>query len=111
MQIPFLDLNIIHQKQRGELIRAFEAVLDGGWWILGEKVKSFEKEYADFNQTAHCIGVSNGLDALHIALKVLGIGNGDEVIIPSNTFIATVGGFLRGKRAPLSCVPIPIILM
>ncbi|GGK78180.1 aminotransferase [Rufibacter glacialis] len=66
-----------------------QGVFDSKWYILGDYVKQFEREYAIFNDTASCIGVANGLDALQISLKVLGIGEGDEVIVPSNTYIAT----------------------
>jgi dTDP-4-amino-4,6-dideoxygalactose transaminase len=73
-----------------EMMNAFEKVYDSNWFVLGEQVKTFETSYAAFNQVHHCVAVSNGLDALHIALKTLNIGSGDEVIVPSNTFIATV---------------------
>lgn len=71
-------------------MHAFEDFFDKGWYILGDKVDVFENEYAAFNNTKYAIGLSNGLDALHIALRSLGIGKGDEVIMPSNTYIATV---------------------
>ena len=89
IQIPFLDLKTPHQILRPELEKANDVFLNSGWYVLGNQIKEFEKEYAQFNQTKYCIGVSNGLDALHIALKVLNIGVGDEVIVPSNTYIAT----------------------
>jgi dTDP-4-amino-4,6-dideoxygalactose transaminase len=72
------------------MLKAFEEVYDSYWYVLGNKVKQFEEEYASFNHTKACVGVSNGLDALHLSLKALGIGKGDEVIVPSNTYIATV---------------------
>ena len=72
------------------MLKEFETFFDSNWYVLGEKVSLFEKQYADFNHVAHVVGVSNGLDALHIALKTLGIGPGDEVIVPSNTYIATL---------------------
>jgi dTDP-4-amino-4,6-dideoxygalactose transaminase len=68
---------------------AFASVYDSYWYVMGQSVSLFEKEYAEFNKTKYCIGVSNGLDALHLALKAMGIGAGDEVIVPSNTYIAT----------------------
>jgi len=80
----------MQQAIRGEMINAFTGVYDDAWYVLGKRVESFEKAYAAFNQVSHCVGVSNGLDALVIALKTLGIGEGDEVIVPSNTFIASV---------------------
>lgn len=74
---------------REDAIRSFEVFFDRGWYILGEQVKQFEAEYAKFNHTNYCVGVANGLDAIILALKVLGVGQGDEVIVPSNTYIAT----------------------
>ena len=90
MQIPFLSFYKTNQLVKQEMLKAFESFFDSAWYVLGEKVKTFEKEYAAFNQVDHCVGVSNGLDALHIALLTLDIGSGDEVIVPSNTYIATV---------------------
>lgn len=90
MQIPFLNFDYMHKPLRSEMVHAFESFYDSNWFVLGERVKQFEAAYAQFNQTAYAVGVSNGLDALHIALKTLGIGQGDEVIVPSNTYIATV---------------------
>jgi len=87
--IPFLSFNKSHEQVRAEMLTAFEQFFDSNWYVLGERVKKFEQEYAAFNNVAHCVGVSNGLDALHIALKVLNVGEGDEVIVPSNTYIAT----------------------
>lgn len=89
MTIPFLSFAPAHNEIRADILRAFEQFYDDGWYVLGEKVKQFEAAYAAFNKVEHCIGISNGLDALHIALKTLGIGPGDEVIVPSNTYIAT----------------------
>lgn len=89
MKIPFLDFKYMHAPLKKEMMEAFEAFYDSNWFVLGEKVKQFEAEYAQFNQTKYAVGISNGLDALHIALKTLNIGIGDEVIVPSNTYIAT----------------------
>jgi dTDP-4-amino-4,6-dideoxygalactose transaminase len=90
MKISFLNFGATHQPMKNEMMNAFEKVYDSNWFVLGEQVKSFESNYAAFNQVKHTVAVSNGLDALHIALKTLNIGPGDEVIVPSNTFIATV---------------------
>jgi dTDP-4-amino-4,6-dideoxygalactose transaminase len=90
MNVPFLSFDIAHKEIKSEILQAFEQFYDSNWYVLGERVKKFEAEYAAFNKTEHCVGVSNGLDALHIALKTLGIGTGDEVIVPSNTYIATL---------------------
>ena len=89
MKIPFLSFEETNKLIKPEIISAFEAFFDQSWYILGEEVKKFEKEYALFNNVSDCVGVSNGLDALHLALKCLNIGPGDEVIVPSNTYIAT----------------------
>jgi len=87
--IPFLSFEAMHAPIRAEMQAAFEQVYDGYWYIMGGALTAFEQEYAQFNQTAEAIGISNGLDALHLALKALNIGTGDEVIVPSHTFIAT----------------------
>ena len=89
MKIPFLSFSAVNKKIKPEIVNAFEDFFDKAWYVLGDKVKEFEQAYANFNKVGYTIGVSNGLDALHIALKALGIGPGDEVIIPSNTYIAT----------------------
>lgn len=89
MNIPYLDLKIQNFFIKQELTKAFEEVLHSGWYILGEKVEQFEKEYSQFNKVNYCVGVGNGLDALILSLKSLNIGKGDEVIVPSNTYIAT----------------------
>ena len=87
--IPFLSLKQCNAPYDEELNQAFRDVVDSGWYILGNKVKQFEEEYAHFNQTKYAIGLGNGLEALVLALKALGIGKGDEVIVPSNTYIAS----------------------
>ena len=89
MNIPFLDIRAINLAQKTELETAFQRVLDNGWYILGQEVAAFETEFAAYCGTAHAIGVANGLDALFLLLKAYGIGPGDEVIVPSNTYIAT----------------------
>lgn len=80
----------MHSAIKAEMQEAFERIYDSYWYVMGHAVTKFEQEYANFNQTQHCVGVSNGLDALHLALKACGVGDGDEVIVPSNTYIATV---------------------
>ena len=89
MKISFLDLKAAHDEIRHELINAFERVIDSGFYVLGEEVRNFENEFSKYCDTKHCIGVGNGLDAIHLILKAYGIGAEDEVIVPSNTFIAT----------------------
>ena len=89
-KVPFLSFHPANQAIRKEVVESFERFFDEGWYILGQQLRQFEGEYAAFNHVEHAIGVSNGLDALHLALRSLEIGSGDEVIVPSNTFIATV---------------------
>jgi dTDP-4-amino-4,6-dideoxygalactose transaminase len=79
----------MNEEIKAELLPSFEHFIDKGWYVLGDQVKQFEKEYADYCTTTHAVGVANGLDALIIALKTLNIGPGDEVIVPSNTYIAS----------------------
>jgi dTDP-4-amino-4,6-dideoxygalactose transaminase len=87
--IPFLDLKNINLRQRQDFHAALDRVLDSGWLILGKETEAFEGEFATYCGTRHAIGVANGLDALHLVLRAWGIGPGDEVIVPSNTYIAT----------------------
>lgn len=89
MKITYLDLKMINHASKHELMEAFESVLDSGWYILGNKLEQFEKQYAAYSNTNYCIGVANGLDALILSLKALDIKAGDEVIVPSNTYIAS----------------------
>ena len=89
MSIPFLDLKAAYTELKSELDAAYERVMESGWYILGQEVEAFEREFAAYCEAQHCIGVGNGLDALHLILRCYGIGPGDEVIVPSNTYIAT----------------------
>jgi dTDP-4-amino-4,6-dideoxygalactose transaminase len=89
MQIPFLNFQPMHSMLKPAMEQAFNNVYDSYWYIHGKQLQTFEQAYASFNKVSNCVGVSNGLDALHIALKTLGIGKGNEVIVPSNTYIAT----------------------
>ena len=89
MSVHFLDLKAAYLELQPEIDAAIKRVLESGWYILGEEVDAFEQEYATYCEAKHCVGVANGLDALHLALLALGVGAGDEVIVPSNTYIAT----------------------
>ena len=89
MNIPFLDLKKINQHYEQELLDQLQNVINSGWFIMGKKLAEFEKNYANFNNCNFCLGVGNGLDALILSLKSLNIGTGDEVIVPSNTYIAS----------------------
>lgn len=90
MNIPFLSFSETHSQVKSDILEQFEKFYDSNSYVLAENTFEFEKEYAYFNKVNYCIGVSNGLDALHLSLKALNIGRGDEVLVPSNTYIATV---------------------
>ncbi len=87
--IPFLDLRLAYLELRSEIDAAVARVLASGWYVLGPEVEAFETEWAAFCGAQHAVGVANGLDALILALRALDIGPEDEVIVPSNTYIAT----------------------
>ncbi|MEQ8201770.1 MAG: DegT/DnrJ/EryC1/StrS family aminotransferase [Syntrophomonadaceae bacterium] len=88
-RVPFLDLKAGYLEIKTELDLAYQRVMDSGWYIMGDELASFEAEFADYCGARYCVGVGNGLEALHLILKAYGIGPGDEVIVPANTYIAT----------------------
>lgn len=89
MSVPFLDLKATYIELQDEIDSAVSRVLSSGWYLLGDELAAFEQEYASYVGAQHCVGVANGLDALQLALRAMDIGPGDEVIVPSNTYIAT----------------------
>lgn len=89
MKVPFLNLKDGYLELKKELDAAYHRVMNSGWYVLGEEVSSFEQEFATYCGTKYCIGVGNGLEALHLIIRAMGIGPGDEVIVPANTYIAT----------------------
>lgn len=89
MNIPFSTVRPIHEEIRAELDMAYNRVMDGNWFIKGKECEKFEEEYAEYIGAKYCVGVGTGLDAIYLILKAMDIGVGDEVIVPSNTFIAT----------------------
>lgn len=89
MKVAFATVVPIHKEIKSELDKAYNRVLSKGWFIQGQECDKFEKEYAEYIGTQYCVGVATGLDAIFLLLKAMRIGKGDEVIIPSNTFIAT----------------------
>lgn len=89
MEIPFVTFKYLENEIREELNSAFHKVVDSSWYIDGKEKREFEKEFSCYVGVEHCIGCGNGLDALTLALKAIGVGPGDEVIVPANTFIAT----------------------
>lgn len=103
--IPFLDLKSVQLSQAGELTAAFERVLRSGWYILGNELEQFEREYAAYCGAKECIGVANGLEALVLALRALDIGPGDEVIVPANTYIATWLAVTHVSATPVPVEP------
>lgn len=104
-KIPFLNFEPMHSSIKAEMTKAFEKVYDKNWFILGQEVQAFEQEYAQYNETQYAIGLSNGLDALILSLKALDIGPGDEVIVPSNTYIATVLAVTHVGATPVFVEP------
>ena len=89
MKVDFLDVKAGYIELKPQIDAAIKGILESGWYVLGSEVDLFEKEYAKYCESEHCVGVGNGLDALHLGLLALGVGPGDEVIVPSNTYIAT----------------------
>lgn len=87
--IPFFSTQSMHAAMREDVLEAMRRVYDSQWYISGPELAQFEQAYSKFNHVAHTIGVGNGLEALTLALRALGIGPGDEVLVPSNTYIAT----------------------
>jgi dTDP-4-amino-4,6-dideoxygalactose transaminase len=107
--IKFLDLYSINQLHKEELKKAFERVLDSGWFIMGSELKQFETDFADYCGTRHAIGVANGLDALTLiirAYKELGVfKDGDEILVPSNTYIASILAVSANNLVPVLVEP------
>lgn len=103
--IPFLDLSAIHDALREELSAAFDRVMQSGIYIMGPELEAFEREFADYCEASHAIGLGNGLDALRVGLLALGVQPGDEVIVPSHTFIATWLAVTECKAIPVPVEP------
>jgi dTDP-4-amino-4,6-dideoxygalactose transaminase len=107
LTIPFFSSQAMHAAIREEALEAMRRVYDSQWYILGPEVAYFEKAYSEFNQVAHTIGVGNGLEALTLALRALDIGPGDEVLVPSNTYIATWLAVSQVGATPVPVEPDP----
>jgi dTDP-4-amino-4,6-dideoxygalactose transaminase len=103
LSVPFLNMKEPYRELQIQLDAAYRRVMESGWYVLGEEVEGFEREFAAYCGAKHCVGVGNGLEALHLILRAVGIGEGDEVIVPANTYIAT---WLAVSYA--GAVPIPI---
>ena len=103
MRVPFLDLQAAYRELQERIDSAIARVSHSGWYVLGPEVEAFEAAFASYCHAGACVGLANGLDALHIGLRALGIGPGDEVIVPSNTYIAT---WLAVTQAGAQVVPV-----
>lgn len=103
--IPFLDLKQINLRYEKAIMDSVQKVLHSGWYILGEEVKRFESDFADYCGTKYCLGVANGLDGLELIIKGYDIGPGDEVIVPSNTYIASILSISANGATPILVEP------
>ncbi len=107
MKIPFLELKPTYDELRDELDSAYHRVMDSGWYLLGNEIESFEAGFAKYCEAKHCVAVGNGLDALHLTLRAYDIGAGDDVIVPTNTFIATWLAISYAGATPVPVEPDP----
>jgi dTDP-4-amino-4,6-dideoxygalactose transaminase len=105
--IKFLDLKSINERFRSEMDAAVRRVLDSGWYLLGKECEEFEREFAAWCGVRHCIGCANGLDALKLIIQAYGIGPGDEVIAPANTYIASLIAISANGATPVLVEPDP----
>jgi dTDP-4-amino-4,6-dideoxygalactose transaminase len=107
--IKFLDLKAINEMYRSEIDCAIRRVVDSGWYLLGQEVEAFEREFAEYCEVDHCLGVANGLDGLILILmgyRELGLmTEGDEVIVPANTYIASILAISRAGLKPVLVEP------
>ena len=95
----------MHTEIKSDMQLAFQRVYDSNWYIQGKELSKFEISYSELNSVSHAVGVSNGLDALVLSLRVLGVGDGDEVIVPSNTYIATALAVSQVGATPVFVEP------
>lgn len=108
MSVPFLSLYPVYDEIRDEIDAAYRRVMESGWYILGEEVEAFEQEFAAYLGAKNCIGVGNGLEALHLIIRAYEIGPGDEVIVPANTYIATWLAVSYAGAVPVPVEPDPL---
>ena len=104
--VAFLDLKAGYIEIKDELDAAYQRVMDSGWYILGAELEAFESEFAAYCGVSYCVGVGNGLEALHLILRAYGIGPGDEVIVPANTYIATWLAVSQCGARPVAVEPV-----
>ncbi|WP_285825035.1 DegT/DnrJ/EryC1/StrS family aminotransferase [Schaedlerella arabinosiphila] len=105
VEIPFSTVKPMHDEIREELDEAYDRVMENAWFIQGKECEAFEREYAEYIGTDYCVGVATGLDAIYLILKAMGIKAGDEVIVPSNTFIATALAVSYAGATPVFADP------
>src|SRR5208283_2205341 len=102
---PFLDLKATYEELQPDLDSAYHRVMRSGSFVLGDELAAFEKEFAAFCNVDYCLGVGNGLEALKLVLQAWGIGSGDEVIVPANTYIATWFAVTQVGAVPIAVEP------
>ncbi len=107
MKVPILDLKPAYEELRAELDAAYHRVMDSGWVLLGGELEAFESGYAHSVGVKHCVGVANGLEAMQLVLMALGVGPGDEVVVPSHGYIATWLAVTHTGARPVPCEPDP----
>ena len=104
-KIAFLDLKAVNSQYQSEIESAIKKVIDSGWYILGKELEAFEKEFADYCGVKHCIGVANGLEALSLIIRAYEFEENDEIIVPANTYIATILAISQNKLIPVMVEP------
>lgn len=107
MKVPFLDFVQPYEELKAELDEAYFRFMKSAWYVLGKELEAFEQEFAEYCGVKHCVGVGNGLEALHLILRAYSIGEGDEVIVPSNTYIATWLAVSYAGAKPMPVEPDP----
>ncbi|MEU4835552.1 DegT/DnrJ/EryC1/StrS family aminotransferase [Streptosporangium sp. NPDC023615] len=105
MRVPFLDLRAPYEELRPEVDAAVQRVLSSGWYLMGPELEAFEAEFAAWCGAAHCVAVGSGCDALELSLRAMGVGPGDEVIVPSHTFFASWAAVSRAGARPVPVEP------
>ena len=103
--IEYENLALLNEPFHEEYISSFAAVLKSGWYILGENVKKFESEFASYTNAANCIGVASGLDAITLSIAAFNFDKGSEIIVPSNTYVATILSVLQNSMKPILVEP------
>jgi dTDP-4-amino-4,6-dideoxygalactose transaminase len=106
-KISFLDVGATYRELKPELDEAVSRVLESGWYLLGKELEAFETEYSTYTESSHCVGLANGLEGLVLSLRALGVGPGDEVVVPANTYIATWLAVSYVGATPVPVEPLP----